>query len=290
MSFITGAVGNGRSVAVLAQVDDEDGEPLDAWRLGIWRDGVWRAEHPINDNPVALCKLEKRPDSWAVLGSEGELTIIEDAISAPNVHVEMIVEQAPYAFTSIGPFAGGLAVVAMARQVLWSGGSGGWRQLGSGMPMEKPGELMGFEALVELPGELYACGWSGEIWRLSDNAWRQIASPTNVILSGATVASSGEIVVCGRLGTILRGRVDRWEVIEHAQTTEDFWSVATFRERIHVSSLRGIYQLDQDHLLPVDDASPIASYYHLSANDEIMISVGARSVLLTDGDDWQQII
>jgi hypothetical protein len=290
MSFITGAVGNGRSVAVLAQVDDDDGEPLDAWHLGVWRDGEWRAEHPLNEAPVALCKLGSSDDSWAVLGSEGELTLIHDAISAPRLRVERIVKSPEYSFTVIRPFGNGLAVAGMARRVLWSADGRAWRRLSRGMPEEGPDELVGFEALVALSGDLYALGWEGEIWRLSDDTWHQVASPTNVILSGAAVAPSGEIVASGQHGTLLRGRADHWEVIEHEQTTEDLWSVATFRERVHVSSMRGIYTLETDRLSLVDDGSRNASYYHLSANDEIMISVGATCVLLTNGDDWEQII
>ncbi len=289
MSFITGAVGNGRSIAVLAQVDDANGNPLDAWRLGVWRDGSWRAEHSLDSQPVALCALQQGSNSWAVLASEGEVTLIEEAISAPRLRVEHVVEQVQYPFTMIRPFANGLAVTGMARQVHWSDGVRGWRPLGQNMPQARPDELIGFEALAEASGELYACGWSGEIWRLNNNFWSQVASPTNIILTGAAATGAQEIVICGRLGTLLRGMQDNWSIVDHDHTNEDFWSVASFRGHTYVASLRGIYQLTQDELTPVDDASQAASYYHLSANDEIMISVGADCVLVLDEDNWVQI-
>lgn len=288
MSFITGAVGVGRSAAVLAQIED-DGEPVDAWRIGFWRDGEWRAEMPLDDNPVALCPLAVTPDTWAVLSSEGLLTIIEDAIGSPRIRTDEILDNPPFAFTAIARYGTGLATLGMSRQVLWNG-QGGWRQLGTGLPLEQPGQLIGFEAAMEFGNDLYAFGWDGEIWQLSNAVWRRIASPTNLILTDAAAMPSGDLIVTGQSGTLLRGRQDSWEAIDHAQTSDDFWSAASFLGQTYISSMNGIFLLQDDQLSLVDDGSQEGSYYRLSANSDIMISVGSRCVLMTDGDKWQRIV
>lgn len=289
MSFVTGTAGRGQCLAVLAQVEAEDGELLDDWRVGFWVDGDWRSELEFDFKPVALAPFGDQPDAWAILGVRGQVLWIEDATTRQTIHEDHVAVGLQPAFTTIRPFGTGLAAAQMSRSVYRSNGRG-WQLLGSGMRSEQPGEFAGLEALAEIDGELYGCGWRGEIWYIQDGIWRQPDSPTNTILTGAAVHPAGEVIICGRLGTILRGRHDRWAIVDHQQTDEDFWSVAVFQGRIYLSSMRAIYELVDRRLIPVDDGSTTVSYYHLSANDQIMVSIGARSVLVTDGKEWQQII
>jgi hypothetical protein len=288
MSFITGAVGPGRSLAVLAQEEDEDGQLLDAWRVGFWRDDDWRAELDLDFKPVAISPLGIRPDSWVILGIDGDVLWVQDAVTQCTTRNDSVVDTSQSAFTVIRPFGIGVAAAGMRREVHQSDGNG-WQLIGGRMPIERPHEIAGFEDLAGRPDEFYACGWRGEIWFLERGLWHQVNSPTNVILTGAVMQTSGEMIACGRLGTILRGRRDRWAVVDHQQTDEDFWSVAVFRGRTYVSSMRTIYEIVEDQLIPVDDDSTSSSYYHLSANDLIMVSIGSSAVLVTDGQEWQEI-
>jgi hypothetical protein len=154
------------------------------------------------------------------------------------------------------------------------------------------GELVGFEALCAMDeSTLYAAGWGGELWCLEKNIWQPIDSPTNLILTGLTAISEDEVVyTCGRQGILLQGNKNAWSVVDHAATEEDFWSVAYFRDQVYLSSLQSIYVLVGDSLERVDDGSETGSYYHLSANDDIMISVGAAAILLFDGDEWVELV
>lgn len=280
MSFVTGATGKGQSLAVLAQVEAE-GELLDEWRVGFWEDGDWRSELELDFKPVAISPFGERPDAWAVLGFEGEVLWIEDATTQQTIREDRVAASSQAAFTTIRSYGAGIAAAQMGRQVHWSDGTC-WRPLGSGMTIEQSGEIVGFEALAAFEGELYASGWKGEIWYLESGLWRRVDTPTSMILTGAA-AHVDEMIICGRLATILRGRRDQWVVVDHQQTDEDFWSVAVFQGRTYLSSMLAIYELVDERLVPVDDGSTTGTYYHLAANDQIMASIGAETVLVKIG-------
>jgi hypothetical protein len=286
VSFITGSVGKGKSVAVLGQLEGEDDEPLDVWRVGFWTDGEWRAEVELDFKPVAVSGVGSQAGAWVILGIDGEVLWVKNAGGKPDVRADRIVNPLNLPFTTITPFGAGVVAGQMGRGVYWSDG-GEWRQLGRGMPADDNG---GVEALASTGNELYACGWNGEIWCMQNDVWFQVESPTNVILTGASADAAGNVVACGRLGLLLRGRHDRWATIDHKQTDEDFWSVASFRGRVFVSSLLAIYELAGNTITRIDDDSAATSYYHISSNEEILASVGARAVLVNDGEQWQTII
>ena len=124
---------------------------------------------------------------------------------------------------------------------------------------------------------------------MENEAWRSTDSPTNLILTGLTVAPDGQqMYCCGRQGMLLRGDKTHWTVVEHG-LAEDFWSVECFRGRVFVASLRSIFELKGERLERVDDGSPAGSYYRLSANDDVLLSVGSAALLLFDGDRWAAI-
>lgn len=290
MSFITGCVGVGRTLGVLAQLEADDDKPVDAWQVGFWADGRWRSELTLDFKPVALSPFVAQPDTWVVLGVDGNVLWIEGASAKqPNIRRHRIGDGSLPAFTAVRDFGIGLVATGMGRRVHWSDGSG-WQLLGRGLVPDHPGELVGFEAMATVEGELYVCGWGGEIWFLKDGVWERVDTSTNIILTGAAAHPRGEVIICGRLGTILHGRREQWALVEHQQTNEDFWSVATFQGRTYCSSMRTIYELVGQRLIPVDDGSTSGSYYHLSANNMIMASIGADAVSVTDGEDWNEII
>jgi hypothetical protein len=289
MTFVAGCVGADRSLAVIAQAEGDDGELLDDWRIGFWREGEWRAEMPVAFALVAIMPVRDRVDSWVALGNRGEILWIDQATGQRTVREEKVLTASSADFTAIAQFGHTVAVAQMGRRVFGSTGSG-WQPLGVNLPPHQPGETLGFLDMVACDDNLFCCGWKGDIWRLHGNTWTQEDSPTNVILTSITATASNEVLICGRLGTILRGFTDRWVRVDHQQTDEDFWSITTFRGRIYLASLRGIYELQGEKLTPVDDDTPTASHHKLSANDEMMLSLGSRTLLITDGGQWTQIL
>jgi hypothetical protein len=139
--------------------------------------------------------------------------------------------------------------------------------------------------------EIYTVGWEGEIWKYDGHTWRQIDTPTNLALYKLVCAADGNAYACGQLGLLLRGRHDKWEVIDHGVTSEDFWGLAWFNDRLYVASTNFLYELRKADLNLVDfgDAVP-NSCYHLSTADNIMWSIGAKDVVEFDGKAWTTIL
>ncbi|MEJ2694150.1 MAG: hypothetical protein P8166_14190 [Candidatus Thiodiazotropha sp.] len=272
---------------MLGQQEDESGNPAELWTAGFWIDGEWRSELDLNFNPVSIAALPGSRDRWVILGSENGILWVDSTATIPSGRRTHVNDSDPVAFTNLCVYNGGVAAAQLGHKIYWSEGAD-WLTLGTGLPKSSGGATVGFEAMTTLDDCLYGVGRRGEIWCMRNSRWTQIHSPVNIILTGVTSAD-GEIIACGRLGMIARGHDDCWRVVDHDQTDEDFWSVVYFKGRIYLSSMTGIYELSDDLLTPVDDDSEVGSYYHLSANSEIMISVGARAVSMFDGDQWRQL-
>ena len=139
--------------------------------------------------------------------------------------------------------------------------------------------------------EIYTVGWEGEIWKYDGSVFTQQNSPTELALYKVRCASDGFVYACGQLGTLLRGRNDQWEVIEHESTTEDLWGMEVFDGQLYVSSTSFVYRLEEGKLLPVDFGDEVVrTCYHLSAADGIMWSIGAKDVMEFDGSNWKRCL
>lgn len=139
--------------------------------------------------------------------------------------------------------------------------------------------------------EIYAVGWEGEIWQYDGDRFTQRASPTGLALHKVRCAPDGHAYACGQLGTLLRGRNDRWEIIEHDSTREDLWGMEFFNDHLYVSSTRFVYRLENGRLQSVDFGDDIpGTCYHLSAADGIMWSIGAKDLMEFDGNAWRRVL
>jgi hypothetical protein len=135
--------------------------------------------------------------------------------------------------------------------------------------------------------EIYTVGWEGEIWKYDGSVFSKQKSPTELALYKIRCAPDGFVYACGQLGTLLRGRHDQWEIINHESTREDLWGMEFFDGQLYVSSTHLVYLLENGKLNPVDFGDDLPrTCYHLSAADGIMWSVGAKDVMEFDGSDW----
>ena len=190
-------------------------------------------------------------------------------------------------FRGVRDIAGTAYAVGMGGQVYRRDGLQAWTRLDRGLPSTV--DLEAIHGFAE--DEIYAVGWKGALWRFDGTKWTQIDSPTNLILTGVFCADDGNVYVCGQIGTVLRGRNDRWETIKHNSTEVDFWNLEWFNESLYISSTQFLFTLEKDDTLKLElfGGDPPSSRLHLNACDGVMWSIGASDVMAFDGKNWSRI-
>jgi hypothetical protein len=183
-------------------------------------------------------------------------------------------------------------VVGMNRQAWRRDDAHQWTSIDqAARPADGSKEVVGFEAVDGFAeSDIYAVGWNGEIWHYDGSGWHQKQSPTNIVLTRVQCAGNGVVYASGRKGLLLKGRDDSWEVIDHQSMIDDIWDLAWYQEKLYLSTMYGLFTLDQDKLLPVDfgEDSP-NSCYHLSAADGVLWSIGGKDIMAFDGNSWTRI-
>jgi hypothetical protein len=179
----------------------------------------------------------------------------------------------------------------MMRQVYRRDGEHSWTAIDRGMRASRKSRVCGFEAIDGFSKkEVYAAGYRGEIWRYDGKTWRQVDSPTEYLLSNLLCAGDETAYACGQNGLLLRGRRDRWEIVEHSSTKQDLWGLAWYQGKLYLSSTRQIFTLKKGKLETIRTGkdNPLTAY-HLSARDGLLWSIGAKDVMSFNGKKWVRI-
>jgi hypothetical protein len=183
-------------------------------------------------------------------------------------------------------------VCGMGRQVYRREGTDHWIRIDQNMVLPL-GEITiaGLNSIDGLNEEdIYAVGYNGEIWRRAENVWKQIDSPTNVILYRVRAIKDNLVFACGQKGVLMRRAGDFFEVIAHDATTDNLWGMEWFKGRLYVSSEKRIYVLTPDDDLKHLDLGAIKTCGHLHANDGVMWSYGTKHVAWTeDAITWHDV-
>jgi hypothetical protein len=237
-----------------------------------------------NWNAVAVCVVKKPSEKMVAVGEDGEVFTY-----VAGSHDEESIRPQPVVLRNVAVVDGIAVACGMKRQVYRRVAEKSWSTFSA--PPPKQGENAGFEAICGFDAtEIYAVGWNGEIWEWTGSTWAKHDSPTNLILTGATCAEDGNVYICGQTGTLLRGRHDRWELIELEDFDEDLWDVHWFDGRLYLASMTSLYTYMPAGLLPVDfgEDAP-ATCYRLSDAEGVLWSVGSDDVFSFDGTAWLRV-
>jgi hypothetical protein len=201
----------------------------------------------------------------------------------------------PGLMRAIRGIAGGRAyAVGTGRQAYCRENTGQWRCIDQWSQTDsKALTKFSFESIDGFSEEdIYIVGWEGEIWHYDGKKFKQMQSPTNLGLHQVACAADGLVYIVGKNGILIRGRDDRWEIIEQDKTTADIWGVAWFQGKAYVATTHMVYSLVGNNLEQIDfgkDAIP-ASCYHLSTADDVMWSIGPEDIVEFDGKNWARIV
>lgn len=137
--------------------------------------------------------------------------------------------------------------------------------------------------------ELYAFGWEGVLWTNVGGTWREVGSPTRLILNDGAAAID-KVYLGGQLGIILEGRGETWRAVDNPESDSDIWSVRTFDGATYFSTARGILKLEKGHVSTFARPNPgMRATLNLFVGPTGLWSVSARDIALFDGEGWTTI-
>jgi hypothetical protein len=188
-------------------------------------------------------------------------------------------------FSSVDNVCGRAFAVGTRGMVYRWEGDLNWSRVDNGTILEDFEAAAGFAE-----DEIYFFGWKGCICRFDGRSWANIASPTNVILTSACCSQDQFVYCVGQKGTILRGRRDRWDVVAVDQVGDDLWDIVEFDGSLFISSASAVMRLKGDNIEFVEFPNgPPETFYHLSAADGILWSIGSKDLFAFDGKAWSRI-
>ena len=196
--------------------------------------------------------------------------------------------------TTMSRIGDSLYVAGMARQVYRRPlGGGPWQRADNGVLVPRDStEIAGFKSIHGLSeDDLYAAGFNGQIWHRDHGNWMQVDSPTNVKLESVLCVSEGCVFIAGGGGLVLKGSRDSWEPLINEATGETFWCIEKFGDELMLATNQGaLFRIENDEVVPLEIAldRPVTTNW-LHANDDVLLSVGTRDVLMFDGSAWTEI-
>ncbi|HBO2935109.1 TPA: hypothetical protein L4R50_000103 [Pseudomonas aeruginosa] len=181
--------------------------------------------------------------------------------------------------------------VGMSRQVYRRDGPGTWSRQDEGVVAERGVmSLSGFNSVDgRSEDDIFAVGFNGEVWRRLDGTWNQEPQIVSCVLTKVLVISDDLIYACGQQGTLLRSDGDSWRKVEQAVTDKDFWGMAWFDGALFVSTDSAVFRLNEKNEINEVDMgrSTKPSCRHLHSHDGVLMSVGAKDIMVTaDGHRW----
>ncbi len=294
-SFVTGVVRYNDLSYVSLISDEASNAKISQSLIYEWDAGTWRAddESAHRWDTVAATLAIKPLEQGVFLSPTGEVY----CLGSGDRHDEIITtkESSPKKrglMRGIKGIGESLYAVGMNRQVYKRDKTGKWSCIDkSARPPKGSKEVFGFEAIDGFDeNEIYTVGWQGEIWLYDGEKWAKKDSPTNFILVDAICAGDGNVYACGRIGTLLRGRKDKWEIIEQEDLNDDIWSLAWYEDSLYLATMDAVYRLVDDSLVPVDMGKDQAqTCFHLSAADGVLWSIGPKDLMAFDGKKWTRI-
>lgn len=282
--FVDGAA-RGRDLVYFITKDRELGADDTPHALLLsYDEGEWYDVEDTNWNAAAICVAKKPAEKMVAIGEDGEVHTF-----VGGKDTEEQITPAPTCLCGMNVVEGFPVACGMKRQAYLRKGENSWVDMHA--PEPKEGENAGFEAIAGFAlNEIYAAGWSGEIWQYNGKKWLNRTSPTNLILTGICCAPDEKVYICGQHGTLLRGRRTRWELIDLGDFTRDFWDLHWFNDKLYLATMSALFTLTNSGLMPVDfgDDEP-ATCYRLTSAEGVLWSVGSDDVFSFDGTSWTRV-
>ena len=279
-------------VHVSSIVDEYAEERQDHALIFSWIDGHW-THRPIENSIGGLCVVDEPTPKVLNMGIDGLISVF-NLPGFDTEHVDRSPDGPSYSkhLKCIRRIDGSVYVAGMARQVYRREDRGRWLRCDQGARSHR-GRTRGAVGFCSIDGpsenEIYGVGYKGEIWMFDGAIWTEVASPTNILLTGVRCSPEGEVYACGLGGVILCGRERKWRIIEQDVTEKDFWGITIFGGSLYLSNYDGLFRLDDQVLRRVDlGLRKTITTAYLDSCNEMLWSVGHKDLTFTsDGRRWK---
>lgn len=222
---------------------------------------------------------------YVIVGEDGDVAVY---LGAGKTASESI-SPAPTLIRNATTIEGYVYVCGMKRQAYARVDDGRWVDLSA--PFPAADETAGFEAIDGYArNEIYAAGWSGEVWEFDGTRWTDRSGLTSLILTSVCCAPDGTVYVGGQQGTLLTGRHDAWQIMQRDDGVEhDIWDVHWFMDRLYVATVSTLYTLQGRSLVPVNfGEAGTPTCFNLTSSGGTLWSIGHNDVASFDGATWRR--
>lgn len=278
------AVFDKNRVYVLAYSNREPGTRVFRWT------GKWDNYYVLGVS-AGICAVRTSPPEILTLCADGRV----QRAAPDGQSYENLVDEIPSKhglLRDIRHIGDSIYATGFGRQVYVRSAQRTWQRCDQGVVEDPKAEsLSGFESIDGFDeNEIYAVGNQGEIWCRRERRWQKIESLTNVILENVLCAPDGMVYASGQLGILLRGRLNRWEIIEHELTEDTFWDMTWFDNRLWLSTTQALYSFANDKLERIDTGLCAGqTFRYLDATQDCLWSSGERHLAAFDGRAWTLI-
>jgi len=161
---------------------------------------------------------------------------------------------------------------------------------------ELVGSWVGFSALDGFnENDIYAGGNKGDSWHYNGKSWDRIDLPLNTDISTITCTPNDLVYISCRIGSVLAGRLDSWEIIDSSkQITHSAW----FKGKIYFVDMLGrIYTHNEGdkELTEAVFKTQFPDYMHhlikgIASCEECLVIYTEVQAYAYDGENWHEII
>ncbi len=179
--------------------------------------------------------------------------------------------------------------VGMRRQVYKRTSKSNWVEIDQGVQYLGERIDIGFNAIDGYGNtEIYAAGSNGELWLYDNNLWHEIQIPTNVHLHSLYCASDGYVYISGKLGVLIRGRYDSWEILD-IDIKETIWDIHWFENKLYLITNTGIYFYIDSIIEKVqDELLDYKGFLRFSSSKDTLWVFGQKKIVQFDGLTWSE--
>ncbi len=258
-------------------------------KIYMWDKGSF-SESWAKFNAHSICRITNPENALVFVSSEGFYGVNSKISMAGNIFVDSQPESNEPRYGSlraVSEIGGKAYAVGLRGMVYQLDELSMWTRIDDDLSRE-----FNIQAIHGFNGyDIYAAGFSGQLWHFNGENWRKLQLPTNLNLTTVKCSGDGVVYIGGHKGILICGRDDKWEVVDHGQTMKDIWSLEWFEGKIYLSTMSNIFRLNNNRLEVVDfgDDTP-KTCYHLSAAKDVMWSIGGKDVMSFNGIDWTRIV